>query len=171
MSEAPNTSSRLRKTTSSIVRDTKLVEKRAVGLAEEFKSFILRGNVVDLAVGIVIGAAFTTIVNAFVKDFITQLIAAVGGKPDFSTLKIPIGDSGGNILIGDFINALVSFLIVAAVVFFFVVKPMNALLRLRKSEQEPPPEPTTRDCPYCLNAIPKKATRCGFCTSQVTAEA
>ncbi|MDQ6833736.1 MAG: large conductance mechanosensitive channel protein MscL, partial [Chloroflexota bacterium] len=100
--------------------------------ANDFKAFILRGNVVDLAVGIIIGAAFGTVVTAFVKDLITPLIAAIGGKPDFAAIGFTINHS--RFLVGDFINAVVSFLIIAAVVFFFVVRPVNALMNLRKTE-------------------------------------
>jgi large conductance mechanosensitive channel len=131
--------------------------------ASEFKAFILRGNVVDLAVGIVIGAAFGAVVAALVKDLITPFIAAIGGKPDFSSVGFTINKS--RFLVGDFINAIVSFLIIAAVVFFFVVKPVNALMNLRKTET--PVEETTRECPYCLSSIPIKATRCAFCTQEV----
>ena len=133
----------------------------------EFKAFILRGNVVDLAVGIIIGAAFGKIVDAFVKDLITPFIAAFGGQHDFSAIHLPIGQS--SLLIGDFINVVVSFLIVAAVVFFFVVKPINTLVARRASGEEVPADPTTKDCPFCYNTIPLKATRCGFCTSELTA--
>jgi large conductance mechanosensitive channel len=161
--------SRLRKTSNALGRDARAVEHGAAGLLQEFKAFILRGNVVDLAVAVVIGAAFSGIVTALVKDLITPLIAAIGGKPDFSALSFTWNKS--HFLYGDFLNALVSFLIIAAVIFFFVVKPINALLALRRRESEPPPEPATRDCPYCLNTIPQKATRCGFCTSEVTPEA
>src|SRR6185437_10758940 len=111
--------------------------------ANDFKAFILRGNVVDLAVGIVIGAAFGAVVAAFVKDLITPFIAAIGGKPDFSTVGFTINHS--RFLVGDFINAIVSFLIIAAVVFFFVVRPVNALMNLRKTET--PVIAKTRECP------------------------
>ena len=130
----------------------------------EFEKFILRGNVVDLAIGVVIGAAFGTVVTGFVNDFINPLIAAVGGKNTFDgIMAIPIGTS--HILLGNFISLLLNFLIVAAVVFFFVVKPVNALMDLRKTEK--PVEKTTRDCPYCLSSIPVQATRCAFCTQEV----
>ena len=129
----------------------------------DFKAFILRGNVVDLAIAVVIGAAFGTIVTALVKDLITPLIAAIGGQPDFGGIYFTIHTS--KFLIGDFINAVVSFLIIAAVVFFFVVRPINALMARRKTEL--PVDPTTRDCPFCLSSIPIKATRCAFCTSEV----
>jgi large conductance mechanosensitive channel len=131
----------------------------------EFKQFILRGNVVDLAIGIVIGAAFGAVVSGFVKDLITPLIAAIGGKPDFSSLAFTVNKS--RFLWGDFINQIVSFLIIAAVIFYFVVRPVNALMNRRKSEL--PVDPTTRDCPYCLSSIPLKATRCAFCTAEVPA--
>jgi large conductance mechanosensitive channel len=130
---------------------------------KEFRQFVLRGNVIDLAVGVVIGAAFTAIVTAFVKDLITPLIAAIGGQPDFSGIYFTINNS--RFLIGDFINSVVSFLIIAAVVFFFVVKPVNTLMRRFKSE-EPTPAPT-RECPYCISKIPRTATRCAFCTQEV----
>jgi large conductance mechanosensitive channel len=135
--------------------------------ANDFKAFILRGNVVDLAVGIIIGAAFGTVVAAFVKDLITPLIAAIGGKPDFSALGFTINHS--RFLLGDFINTVVSFLIVAAVVFFFVVRPVNALMNRRKTET--PVDPMTRECPYCMSSIPVKASRCAFCTQEVPAVA
>jgi large conductance mechanosensitive channel len=131
--------------------------------ANDFKAFILRGNVVDLAVGIIIGAAFGAVVAAFVKDLITPLIAAIGGKPDFAALGFTINHS--RFLLGDFINTVVSFLIIAAVVFFFVVRPVNALMNRRKTET--PVEATTRECPYCLSSIPMAATRCAFCTQEV----
>ncbi len=129
----------------------------------EFRAFILRGNLVDLAVAVVIGAAFTTVVNAFVKDLITPVIAAIGGKRDFSALKFEI--NGSQFLYGDFINAALTFLIVAAVVFFFVVKPVNALLDRFQTEQ--PVEEETRECPECISQIPVRASRCSFCTAEV----
>jgi large conductance mechanosensitive channel len=134
-----------------------------VKAANDFKAFILRGNVVDLAVGIIIGAAFGTVVAAFVKDLITPLIAAIGGKPDFSAIGFTINHS--RFLVGDFVNAVVSFLIIAAVVFFFVVRPVNALMNRRKTET--PVDPMTRECPYCMSSIPMAATRCAFCTQEV----
>ncbi len=129
-----------------------------------FRDFILRGNVVDLAVGVVIGAAFSNIVQALVKDLLTPLIAAIGGQPDFSSIYFTINNS--KFMIGDFINALISFLIMALVVYFFVVLPVNKLMDRFKPHEAPKPE-TTRDCPYCLTKIPKAATRCPACTSQV----
>jgi large conductance mechanosensitive channel len=128
-----------------------------------FKQFLLRGNVVDMAVGIVIGAAFGTVVTGFVKDMLTPLIAAILGKPDFSALTFSV--RGSQFLIGDFVNALVAFLIIAAAVYFFVVVPMNALVtRMRR---EPPADPSTRKCPECQSEIPIGARRCAFCTSTV----
>lgn len=128
---------------------------------KEFRQFVLRGNVVDLAVGIVIGAAFGTLVNALVKDLITPLIGALGGTPDFSALKFTI--NGSRFLIGDFINALLSFLIVSAVVFFFVVRPLNTLMARLKTEV--PIDQATKSCPECLSEIPNRARRCAFCAS------
>ncbi len=137
---------------------------RVGGLGREFRDFILRGNVVDLAIAVVIGAAFGSIVTALVKDLITPLIAAIGGKPDFSKIVFTI--NGSQFFIGDFINAVVSFLVIAAVVFFFVVKPVNGLMaRFKPSPEEPQ---VTRECPYCLSSVPGKASRCAFCTSDLS---
>jgi len=132
-------------------------------LFNEFKQFILRGNVVELAVAVVIGAAFGSVVTAFVEDFITPLIAALGGQPDFSALDFTINNS--TFRYGHFINALLSFLIIAAVIFFFVVQPMNYLVR--RMNQGESPDPTTRKCPYCVSEITIKAQRCAFCISEV----
>jgi large conductance mechanosensitive channel len=139
--------------------------KRAGGLLNEFKTFILRGNVVDLAVGIMIGAAFSNVVQALVKDIITPLIPApsTSGLSSFAP-TIPL--IGTKMLVGDFINAIVSFLILALVIFFFVVKPVNALTA-RLKPKDAPGAPTTRECPFCLSTIPIQATRCAYCTSQV----
>lgn len=126
-----------------------------------FRNFILRGNVIDLAVAVVIGAAFSTIVTALVKDLITPLIAAIGGKQDFSNLFFTI--NGSKFMVGDFINALVSFLIVAAVIYFLIVLPMNTITKkLNKKEKVGPTEKT---CPECLSQIPVKAKRCKYCTA------
>lgn len=132
-------------------------------MLKEFRDFVLRGNVVDLAVAVVIGAAFGALVTAFVADFVTPLIAAVGGQPDFSRLTFTINDSVFRY--GDFINALISFLIIAAVVFFFVIKPLNTVMARLKPE--PPLDQPTRPCPECLSDIPEAARRCAFCTAQV----
>ena len=132
-------------------------------MLKEFREFILRGNLVDLAVAVVIGTAFTAVVTALVKDLITPLIAAIGGEPDFSDLTFTINDSVFRY--GDFLNALLSFLIIAAVVFFLVIKPVGALLaRLRT---EPPVAEETRECPECMSQIPKAARRCAYCTAPV----
>ncbi len=137
--------------------------------ATEFKEFILRGNVVDLAVGVVIGAAFSGIVAALVADVITPLIGIFVSDPknpvNFDELNFAI--HGSKFLVGHFLNVIVSFLIIAAVVFFFVVKPVNYLMSRRKTET--PVTPTTRDCPECLSSIPMAATRCAFCTAVVAA--
>jgi large conductance mechanosensitive channel len=137
------------------------------GDMQGFKQFLLRGNVVDMAVGIVIGAAFGTVVSSFVKDLLTPFIAAVVRKPDFSAIAFQI--NGSKFLIGEFANAIVSFLIIAAAVYFGVVLPINALVaRARKA---PPADPTTRKCPECISEIPIQARRCAFCTSALQAEA
>jgi large conductance mechanosensitive channel len=124
-----------------------------------FKQFLLRGNVVDMAVGIVVGAAFGTVVTSFVKDLLTPLIAAIVKQPDFSAIAFEI--HGSRFMIGSFVNSLVSFLIIAAAVYFAVVLPMNALIARTK----PAPEATTKRCPECLSEIPIQAKRCAFCTS------
>lgn len=128
-----------------------------------FRAFLLRGNVVDLAVAVVIGAAFGTVVTALVKDIITPIIAAFGGTPDFSGIYFTINNS--RFLIGDFINAVIAFVIIAAVIYYFVVLPVNALIE--RSRREPPADPTTRKCPECLSEIPIGARRCAFCTAQL----
>ena len=128
-------------------------------MLKEFKQFLLRGNVVDLAVGVVIGAAFGTIVAALVSDILTPLIAAIAKVPDFSSLSFVI--NGSKFMYGHFINALVSFILVASAVFFFVVKPMNILIS--RSRKEPPSDPTTKKCPECLSEIPIDAKRCSHC--------
>ncbi len=133
-------------------------------MLKEFKEFLLRGNVVDLAVGVVVGAAFGTIVSALVSDLLTPLIAAIAKVPDFSGLVFTINDS--KFMFGHFINALISFILVASAVFFFVVKPMNVLIA--KSKKEPAPaDPTTKKCKECLSEIPLEAKRCSHCTQTV----
>lgn len=134
--------------------------------AKEFREFILRGSVVDLAVGVIIGGAFGAIVTAFVKDIITPLIG-IPGKVDLSAYQFSI--NGSVFHVGEFLNTVISFLIIDAVVFFFIVKPVNFLMSRRKTET--PVDPTTRECPFCLSSIPLKATRCAFCTSEVAADA
>jgi large conductance mechanosensitive channel len=126
-----------------------------------FKQFLLRGNVVDLAVGVVIGAAFATVVAAIVKDLLTPLISAIAKLPDFSGLAFTF--NGSKFLYGDFINSLLAFIIAAAAVYFLVVLPVNHLMATVKKA----PDPTTRQCPECLSEIPKTARRCKFCTSLV----
>lgn len=135
-----------------------------MSIAKEFRDFILRGNVVDLAVGVVIGVAFGAVVTALVKDLITPLIGLFG-KIDLSYLHGHIGHA--DFAVGDFLNALISFLIIAFVVFFLIVKPVNHLMSLRKTET--PNAPTTRECPFCLSSIPIKAAKCAFCTADVPA--
>ena len=132
-------------------------------MAKEFREFILRGNLVDRAVAVVIGTAFAVVIAALVADLVTPLIAAVGGNPDFSDLTFEI--NGSVFRYGHFLNALITFVIVAAVIFFFVVKPVNALLARRRTE--PPTDEPTRDCPECLSEIPTAARRCAFCTAAV----
>jgi large conductance mechanosensitive channel len=129
----------------------------------EFRQFILRGSLVDLAVAVVIGTAFAAVIAALVADLITPLIAAIGGKQDFSSLAFHI--NGSRFAYGSFINALLSFVIVAAVLFFFVIKPVNALMNRRRTE--PDVESTTRECPECLSQVPIGARRCAFCTSEI----
>ena len=130
-------------------------------MAGGFKQFLLRGNVVDLAVGVVVGAAFGGVVTAFTKDLLTPLIAAIAGKPNFAAIQFTINKS--RFLVGDFVNAVVSFLIVAASVYYFVVLPVNALVS--RARREPPADPTTKKCPECLSEIAIGAKRCAFCTS------
>lgn len=134
------------------------------GSLDGFKAFILRGNVVDLAIGIVIGAAFGTVVAAFVSDVITPLIPAPGGN--LSTWAIMIPWTHKPLLIGALINAVIAFLIIAAVVYYFVVLPVNAMMARYKPQEVAAPA-ATQDCPYCLSSIPTQATRCPYCTSQV----
>jgi large conductance mechanosensitive channel len=129
-----------------------------------FRDFILRGNVVDLAVAVILGAAFNAIVASLVGDVLNPLIAATIGKPDFSTVILHVG--GGQIKVGNFLNALVSFIIVASVVYFAIVLPMN-VISARMKKPGPPPEPTTKVCPECQSAIPLAARRCAFCTQPV----
>lgn len=126
-----------------------------------FKQFILRGNVVDLAIGVVIGAAFGGVVSSFVKDILTPFIAATVGKPNFDYLVLDV--NGAKITYGTFLNALISFLLVAAAVYFFVVLPVNAIMS--RAKKEPPADPTSKKCPECLSEIPIDARKCAFCTS------
>jgi large conductance mechanosensitive channel len=130
---------------------------------KEFRGFLLRGNLVDLAIAVVIGAAFGAVVTGLVKDLVTPLIAAIGGQPDFADLDFTI--NGSRFAYGDFLNTIVSFVIIAAVIFFLVVKPMNTLLDRMRTE--PPVEEHTRECPACLSQIPRAARRCAFCTEEI----
>ena len=132
-------------------------------MLDEFKTFLLRGNVVDLAVGVVVGVAFGTVVTALVSDILTPLIAAIVRVPDFSGMFFTLNDS--KFMYGSFINALISFLLVASAVFFFVVKPMNILIA--RSRKGSPADPTTKKCPECLSEIPFGARRCFLCTQLV----
>jgi len=127
----------------------------------EFRTFLLRGNVIDLAVAVVIGAAFGAVVTSLVTNIITPLIAAIGGQPDFSGLTFTINKSQFGY--GSFLNALISFVIIAAVIFSLVVKPMNSMLS-RMARGEKPADPSTRLCPECLSEVPIAATRCSYCT-------
>ena len=122
-----------------------------------FRDFILRGNVLDLAVGVIIGGAFGTVVNSLVKDVFTPFLGSLVGKPDFSAIK------AGPVLIGNFLNAVIAFLMVAAAVYFFIVLPANALMAKFKKPDAPPPAPETKICSECLTAIPKLARRCSAC--------
>ena len=133
-------------------------------MIRDFKQFLLRGNVVDLAVGIVIGGAFGALVTALVRDFITPLAGAIFSTPK-DAMRFRVG--AATFLVGDFLDALISFLIVAAVVFFLVVKPINYLVE--RSHHEDPPDPSTRKCPECLSEIPLEARRCAFCTGDLAA--
>ena len=132
-------------------------------MLKDFKAFILRGNVVDLAIGVAIGAAFATVVGAFTTGIITPLLAIPGDTASFADMKVTV--SGSEFLYGAVIDAIISFLITAAVLFFLVVVPVNKLMARRKTEPEV--ESTTKNCPECLSSIPVAASRCAFCTSQV----
>ena len=133
----------------------------------EFKQFILRGNVIDLAVAVVIGAAFGAIVTSLVENIITPIIAAIFGQPDFSGLSFTL--NGSEIRYGAFLNAVIGFLIIAAVIFFAVVKPMNAIMSGMRTE--PTPDPLTGKCPFCLSEVQLGARRCPFCTQEIAAVA
>ena len=132
---------------------------------KDFKEFLLRGNLVETAVGIVIGLAFAAVVTALVADLITPLIAAIGGQQDFSALTFSI--NGSRFLYGSFLNALLTFVVIALVIFFLVVKPVNHMMERYKTE--PPVDETVKSCPYCLSDIPVAASRCAFCTQEVGA--
>lgn len=142
------------------------LRSRAGGALGGFKTFLLRGNVVDLAVGIVIGVAFGAVVTALVKDLITPLIPA--GNTGLTSLEVTLPFTGSKLLIGEFLNSVLSFLIIALVIYFFVVLPVNSLMSRYKKPEEPVVV-NTRDCPFCLSSVPLKATRCAFCTSVLPA--
>jgi large conductance mechanosensitive channel len=133
-----------------------------------FKEFLLRGNVVDLAVAVVIGGAFGAVVAALVKDLLTPLIAAIVGQPDFSAIVFTV--NGSRFLIGDFINAVLSFVLVAAAIYFFVVAPMNMMME-RRRRGEAPVDPTTKKCQECLSEVPVAARRCAFCAQPLDVDA
>ena len=130
-----------------------------------FRQFVMRGNVLDLAVAVVMGGAFGAVVTAMVKDVLTPLIAAVAGRPNFSAISLRINNS--QILIGDFLNEAVSFVLIAAAVYFFVVAPVNAITA-RRRRGEAPSDPTTKKCAECLSEVPIAARRCAFCTSPLS---
>ena len=130
---------------------------------KEFKQFLLRGNVVDLAVGVVVGASFGSVVTAFVSDLLTPLIGAIAKVPDFSDLKFTL--NGSQFMYGHFLNAIISFILVSAAVFFFVIKPINFLIA--KARKEKPTDPTVKKCPECLSEIPVAAKRCSHCIQPV----
>jgi large conductance mechanosensitive channel len=140
-------------------------EEKKPSVLQEFKDFIFRGNVLDLAVAVVIGTAFAVVITALVKDILTPIIAAIFGKPNFSNLNFTIHRS--HFLFGDFLNAVITFLSVAAAIFFLVIKPVNYVMA-RRARGVVEPESTERQCPECLSTIPKAAVRCAFCTAQVT---
>jgi large conductance mechanosensitive channel len=130
-----------------------------------FRQFVLRGNVLDLAVAVVLGSAFGAVITALVKDLLTPLVGALVGKPDFSAIAMTV--NGSRFLIGDFINALLAFVLIAAAVYFFVVVPVNAWTA-RRRRGEAPPDPTTKKCAECLSEVPIAARRCAFCTSTLS---
>ena len=131
-----------------------------MSLLQDFKTFLMRGNLVELAVAFVMGAVFAALLKAFIADLITPIIALVFGQPNFSTLSFTI--NGSHFAYGDFLNYLFTFVTTAAVIFFFVVRPYNALMARRSKE-----DPTTKPCPECTSAVPLGARRCPLCTSQI----
>jgi len=130
-----------------------------------FRAYLLRGNVVDLAVAVVIGAAFGAVISAFVADIITPIIGAIGGTPDFAGLFFTI--NGSKFMIGHVINTLLSFILIAAIVYYLVVVPVNALMERARPKAPPAPAPPTRECPECLSKVPEAARRCAFCTASL----
>ena len=138
--------------------------EKIASVLKDFKAFILRGNVLDLAVAVVLGVAFTAVITALVTDLITPLVAAIFGSHDFSSLTFTVNNSVFRY--GAFLNALLAFVIIADVLFFLVVVPANALVQ--RARREPTPDPTTKKCPECLSEIPIDARRCAFCTTQLS---
>lgn len=136
-----------------------------MSMLKGFKQFILRGNVIDLAIGVVIGASFGTVVSSLVKDILTPFIGAIFKTPDFSSLMFTI--NGSHFMYGNFINAVISFLIVAFAVYFFIMTPINKLISYTRKEKDSL-DPTTKKCPRCLSEISIDATRCAFCTSELS---
>ena len=134
-------------------------------MLKDFKKFILRGNVVDLAVAVVIGAAFGAVVTSLVKDIVTPIIGAIGGQPDFSSLSVTI--NGSKIMYGQFLNAVISFLFIAAGVFFLIIQPLNKFIEFSNRNKQPE-DPSEKKCPHCLSEIPKAAKRCAFCTAKLS---
>lgn len=134
-----------------------------MGILNEFKTFLMRGNVVDLAVAVVLGVAFGAVITSLVEDLLSPVIAAIIGEPDFSGLTFEVNDSAFRY--GSFINAVISFVMIAAAIFFFVVIPYNALMK--RMQKDPPPDETVRKCPECVSVIPSEARRCMYCTSEV----
>jgi large conductance mechanosensitive channel len=128
---------------------------------QDLKTFLLRGNVIDLAIAVVIAGVFGAVVTSFVNDILMQIIAAIVGQPDFSTLSFDI--NGSPVFYGRFLNTIITFVIVGSAVFYFVVVPMNAMMA--RSKKEPPPDPSVKKCPECLSDIPAEARRCAFCAS------
>lgn len=133
---------------------------------KEFKQFILRGNVIDLAVGVIIGGAFGKVITSLVEDLITPLLGLVR-LPDFKEASLPVGEA--SLRYGTFLNSVIYFLVISAVIFFLFIKPVNKLMARRKTE--PDVESNTRPCPQCLSSIPLAASRCAFCTAKVAAAA
>lgn len=134
-----------------------------MSMLQGFKKFIFKGNVVDMAIGVVVGVAFGEVVTSMVKDLITPLISVVGGKPDFSSYYFTINDT--KFMYGEFINSLIAFLTISGVIYFAVVAPMNKIMKSIEGGKSQ--DPSDKSCPECLSIIPVKAKRCKFCTAQV----
>src|SRR5688500_18117805 len=145
------------------MRTGTIVPPRGEPMLKDFRAFVLRGNVIDLAVGVAIGAAFASVVTSFTEGLLTPLLAIPGDAASFGKLSFKV--SGSKFAYGAVIDAIISFVITAAVLFFLVIKPVNALMTRRRTETDV--ESTTRDCPECMSSIPKAARRCAFCTAEV----